>query len=154
MKYLSFFSIVIVLLIACNNDEQKSTDNGNNKSAKPAEPIVTKSCYQSINNKDTVLLDLTVADKVVSGNLQYNFFEKDKNKGTFSGEMRGDTILVDYIFASEGTTSTRQVIFLKKGNTLVEGYGEIEEKGNKVLFKNTNTIDFSKGLVLSPVDCK
>jgi hypothetical protein len=143
-----------VLLIACYNDEQKSTDSGNDKSAKPAEAIITKSCYQSINNKDTVLLDLTVADKAVSGNLQYNFFGKDKNKGTFSGEMRGDTILVNYIFTSEGTTSTRQVIFLKKGNTLVEGYGEMEEKGNKMIFKNINTIDFSKSIVLKQIDCK
>ena len=154
MKYLSFFSIAIVLLVACNNDEQKSTDNGNDKSAKPAESTVSKTCYQGINNKDTVSMELTVADKAVSGNLLYNLFEKDRNKGTFNGEMRGDTLLADYIFASEGMTSTRQMIFLKKGNSLIEGYGEMEEKKGKMMFKNINTVDFSKSIGLKQIDCK
>lgn len=155
MKYLSLFTIAIVLLTSCNNDEeQKPTDNGNDKSAKPAQPIVTTTCYLGVNNRDTVLLSLTIADKAVSGNLQYNFFEKDKNKGTFAGEMHGDTLLADYTFAAEGMQSIRQVIYLKKGNSLVEGYGEMEEKGNKMIFKNTGTIDFSKGIELKPTDCK
>jgi hypothetical protein len=154
MRY--FFFLAVILFTACNSNEDtsKQTANGTDKRAKAPEPIVASNCYMGTNNRDTVLLNLTTIDKKIAGNLQYNFFEKDKNNGTFSGEMHGDTLLADYVFVAEGRTSTRQIIFLKKGNELVEGYAAMEEKENKVVFKNINTVDFSRGIVLKQVTCR
>jgi hypothetical protein len=154
MRY--FFLLAVITFAACNSSEDApgKTGNGTDKRAKAPEPIAVINCYKGINNRDTVLLDLTTIDKGVSGNLQYNFFEKDKSDGTFSGEMHGDTLLAEYVFSAEGRTSERQVIFFKRGNELVEGYAAMEEKGNRIVFKDINTVDFSKGIVLKQVNCR
>ena len=73
-------------------------------------------------------MHLNVADSIVTGDLVYMFFEKDKNQGKIIGKMRGDTLVAKYHFISEGVLSTRDAIFLKKKSTWTEGFGEIEEK--------------------------
>ncbi len=89
----------------------------------------------------------------VTGNLSYNFYEKDDNTGTLRGEMRGDTLLADYTFQSEGTESVRQVAFLKKGDGFVEGYGDAEDRAGKMVFKNTAALDFGSGTAFTKVPC-
>ena len=54
---------------------------------------------------------------------------------------------------SEGKLSARQVIFLLKDSTATEGYGDMEEKDGKMVFKNTNDITFGTGLVLKKAEC-
>ena len=84
----------------------------------------------------------------------YNFFEKDKNSGTVSGMFKGDTLYADYTFQSEGTSSVRETVFIKKGNTLVEGFGEITEKDNKQIFKDKKALKFDESVVLNKVECE
>jgi hypothetical protein len=83
----------------------------------------------------------------------YDFYEKDSNNGEFNGLIHGDTLLADYKFMSEGKLSTRQVIFLLKDSVAIEGYGDMEEKEGKMVFKNTSDITFGKGLLLNKADC-
>jgi len=90
---------------------------------------------------------------VVTGKLSYQFFDKDSNIGEFDGRLYGDTLLADYKFMSEGKLSTRQVILLIKDSVATEGYGDMEEKEGKMVFKNTNDITFGKGLILKMVEC-
>lgn len=94
--------------------------------------------------KDTILMNLTMkGNQMLSGKLIYNFYEKDKNEGTLIGELKGDTLLADYTFMSEGISFVRQVVFLKKGNTYIEGYGDvIEEASGKVAFKDRKQLKF------------
>ena len=54
---------------------------------------------------------------------------------------------------SEGTQSVRQVVFLIKGETAIEGYGDIEEKDGKMVFKNLSSVVFGKGVILKKEDC-
>ena len=68
--------------------------------------------------------------------------------------MKCDLLIADYSFMAEGMKSTRQVVFKKSGNDLVEGYGEIEEKDNKVVFKNVDSLDFNNSIVLKITDCE
>jgi hypothetical protein len=42
--------------------------------------------------------------------------------------MKGNTLFAEYKFLSEGTECIREVVFLKKENDFVEGYGDSEEK--------------------------
>jgi hypothetical protein len=114
----------------------------------------TKTCYTSYKNRDTVELSIVTAGNKVSGALRYQLYEKDRNKGTIVGEIKGDTLLANYTFNSEGMESQRQVAFLRKGDQLVEGYAEIEEKDGKVSFKDTKALKFSAGIELKKTDCK
>ncbi len=114
----------------------------------------TRECYSAIQNKDTATLAMTLSGTNVTGTLSYNLFEKDKNNGTIAGTIKGDTILADYTFNSEGTQSVRQVVFLKKGNQLLEGFGDVEEKNGKTSFKDSKTLKFEQQMVFDKTDCK
>jgi len=85
--------------------------------------------------------------------MNYCIAGKDKNTGTLQGQVRGDTIFADYTFWSEGKQSVRQVAYLKKDNSLLEGYGDAQEQGGKMVFKNTGALNFGKGVVLQKVNC-
>ncbi len=67
--------------------------------------------------------------------------------------MKGDTLLADYTFMSEGKQSVRQVVFLIKDTAAIEGYGDVEERNNKMVFKNISQIPFEKGQRLHKVPC-
>ena len=121
-----------------------------------AEVPATAECYSVIIKKDTVSMGLNIkGNQIISGTLSYKFFEKDKNKGTLVGEMKGDTLIANYTFMSEGVSSIRQVAFLKKGNTFVEGYGDVvDDNKGKVTFKDPKELKFDGNIVLLQVDCK
>jgi hypothetical protein len=113
----------------------------------------SSTCYMSAMGKDTFLLHLKRTDNVASGDLSYLFYEKDKQKGTFDGLFKGDTLVGDYVFASEGSTSTRQIAFLIRDDMAIEGYGELEEKNGQMFFKDIKSVQFGSGLRLNKVTC-
>ena len=90
----------------------------------------------------------------ITGTLVYNFYEKDKNKGTIQGKMTGDLLVADYTFNAEGMESVRQVAFKKTGTAFIEGYGDIKTINDKAIFKNIDSLDFSHSPVLSEIDCE
>src|SRR5690606_8098358 len=97
---------------------------------------------------------LTQSKNLVIGEMFYNFYEKDGSFGSFEGIVKGDTIFGDYDFESEGTTSKRELIFLKKGNTLLQGYGDVEvDENNTTVFKKNARITFDEKFPLTVVDC-
>ena len=71
--------------------------------------------------------------------------------GNFEGTLHGDTVFAVYNFLSEGRTSTREVVFLKKGDTLIEGFGPMDASGTR--FKNKGEVDFA-GIVLQAEGCR
>lgn len=149
-----------IFFIACNNnnkekaavDEKNTTDS--TTTAKAATNNETSECYINTKNKDSMLVNLTIKNNILTGDMNYQIAGKDKNKGTLQGEIRGDTIFADYTFMSEGKESVRQVAYLKKDNKLLEGYGDVEDKGGKMVFKNTGSLQFGKGVVLQKINCK
>lgn len=148
------FAIVGVFFTSCKEktEEQVVTEK---EMEQPEVSVSAKDCYLHVKGKDTVKLSLITANgNNVSGDLVYSFFEKDKNSGTISGMFKGDTLYADYTFQSEGTSSVRETVFIKKGNTLVEGFGEIDEKGNKQVFKDKKALKFDESLVLNKVECE
>ena len=150
-----FFTATIAA--SCNNEPKKATDATTTMdTAKTVENKTTTSatsCYSYINDKDTITLNMEGLANAVTGKLTYKLFQKDSNKGELTGQLNGDTLLADYNFMSEGQLSTRQVIFLIKNNTAKEGYGEMEEKNGKTIFKNTKGVSFETGLALNKVEC-
>ncbi len=149
--------LAAIIIASCNNEPKKSTEattvGDTSKTVENKIMIPASSCYFSTTGKDTVQLKLEVFPNVVTGKLLYKFYEKDSNTGEFNGQLHGDTLLADYKFISEGKLSTRQVIFLIKNGTATEGYGNMEEKEGKMIFKDVNGVSFGKGLVLQKVEC-
>ena len=115
--------------------------------------IPNTSCFLSVSGKDSVYLRMEKFPNVVTGKLSYHFAEKDSNKGDIDGVLKGDTLLADYKFISEGKASVRQVIFLVKDSIVTEGYGPMEEKNGKMLFKDPEQTDFSKGNIMKEINC-
>jgi hypothetical protein len=148
------------IMASCNNDKKAApvtdsmaTISSDTSTVKTAERFAD-GCYTYTKNKDTVSLALKVAGEEVTGDLNYSIFEKDSNKGTLAGEIKGDTIIAEYDFNSEGMRSIREIVFLKKEGKLYEGFGEVETKGTKTVFKNRATLNFGNTIILDPTDCK
>lgn len=154
MKKIILSTIAATLLFtACQN--KNSTLNSNDELTTDTNMVAKSSieCYTYINNKDTATLNLTKNDGVLFGELDYKLFEKDSNKGTVEGEMKGDTLVLEYTFNSEGRESIRQVVMLQKANQLLEGTGDMEEINGKFVFKNRSTLIFGQGITFSKIHC-
>ncbi|WP_162795983.1 hypothetical protein [Pedobacter nanyangensis] len=144
---------MLACLGACTQTTKVTGDQAQTDSATNI-PVAEQSCYVYTKGKDTAELTLMTTGIVSTGELKYKWFEKDQNMGTIEGEMHGDTLIATYTFNSEGQKSVRQVAFLKKGNQLLEGFGEIEEKDGQTRFKDLKKIDFSQALVFEKIACK
>lgn len=112
-------------------------------------------CYEWRLNGSIIEMSFNVnSHQEVNGHLSYNLVGKDKNEGTLIGNMKGDTLVADYTFNSEGVTSVREVVFLQKDGTFIEGYGDIVEANDKVSFKDKTKLKFDQKNTLTKVDCK
>ncbi|MET0392045.1 MAG: hypothetical protein ABW019_02840 [Chitinophagaceae bacterium] len=156
MKY--FLLTITLFALACNNQpapqQTAPPDTPAPGTALQPEPAATISpCYVGYSGRDTVRLTLSMNGDQVTGTLHYDFFEKDRNHGSISGHLHGDTLIADYIYTSEGMSSVREVAFLKQGNTLSEGYGPTEKRGSKTAFHNPAALHYGQGFVLQPTDC-
>jgi hypothetical protein len=159
MKYFLLISCAVVM--GCNNDSTSTTSKDSTSTASSpivktntADSMVTPSCYAHQTSNNLVLLKLNTVRPNVSGYLTYAIMGKDKNEGIISGTMRGDTLFAHYNFMSEGKQSVRQVAFLKKGDSFVEGYGDSQQKGDSMIFSNRDTLNFNGTMILNEVPCK
>jgi len=151
-KKILILGIAFAAFASCKKEEKQVVTE--KEMEQPEISVSSKDCYLYVKGKDTVRLTLVTANgDNVAGDLTYSFYEKDKNAGTVSGMFKGDTLYADYNFQSEGMASVRETAFIKKGNTLVEGFGEITEKDNKQVFKDRKSLKFDGRVVLNKVDC-
>ena len=141
------FASSLALLAACH--EQTNQASQEPTAPTPAGP----QCYAYRTETDTVRLTLQTTQPTVTGQLAYRFFEKDRNQGTIRGVMHGDTLLADYTFQAEGTTSVREVAFLRRDIGFVQGYGPVTEVQGKTMFKLPRTLHFDAKYTLLPVPC-
>lgn len=138
---------VAVLAVACKNTTDKETNE--TKAVQMGDP----NCYMFAKDRDTVTLKFSTGNDSVAGTLVYNLFQKDRNVGTINGWKKGDMIIADYSYMSEGTNSIRQVAFKKVGDDWIEGYGDTKEENGKVVFINTDSLEYVPTLVLKKTDC-
>ena len=150
LKIVSVSDSVMVLKIA---DGKEITYKKTVTPEKLVSDFENYDCYAYIVKKDTAFLHINTANGIVTGNLEYQLFEKDRNKGTIKGEMIGDTLLADFTFSSEGQNSVREIVMIKKGTNLIEGFGNVEETDGKVKFTDHSKLNFKKGLTFKKVNC-
>lgn len=151
---------LLMLAISCQNKPEQTTTTSITDTVKPVPDSVETvqitngtTCFAYYKNQDTILMTLHLTDSLATGNLTYNLYEKDKNKGTFQGVLTNDTLIANYTFSSEGTRSVRQVAFLLKGNILQQGFGNMKEQNGRLVFTSKKDIAFDNTMILEPVDC-
>ncbi len=155
----SKLAVVLMLSFAvffsCKNKEEKPDDTMIEETTEEdmvMTPTLEKGCYIYNENGSMVNFEITKTDNPVEGNLTYAYAEKDKNTGTFSGNMNDGKLVGIYTFQSEGVESQRQIAFMLKDNQLVEGYGELNEDGT--IFKDANSVNYSSTTPLTKTDCQ
>lgn len=146
--------ILSACLFSCQERTKITGQKDKNDTSNTNIPSEERTCYAYIKGKDTAHLSLITTGVASTGELNYKWFEKDQNSGSVEGEMHGDTLVTNYTFNSEGRQSVRQVVFLKKGDQMVEGFGEVEEKEGKVRFKDLAKLKFDNSVVFEKIACK
>lgn len=104
-----FLALGATILASCHQQGQQQTAAVTD--SLPVEKEKTNHCYEKVLGRDTIQLRLTMHDSVATGTLVYNFFEKDKNTGTFNGLISKGIIRGKYVFYSEGVENARPAIF-------------------------------------------
>lgn len=154
--------ICATILFSCNinSSEVKQSDSTIVKTTNPEKELIKsninepQTCYVFDNGKDKIEMQITITNNVVNGQLNYNYFQKDKNSGTIEGKMFGDTLFANYNFMSEGKESKRDVVFLKRGENFVEGYGDINPSTGNPDLSERSAIKFGNDFILEKRDCK
>ena len=144
-------ALLIWAFVACK-EKSVSAEVSTTPEETPAPSVPTGECYAWVSGNDSILMQIVIENNSAVGHLHYRFFEKDKSGGNLFGQMRGDTLVGDYKFMAEGTESEREVAFLRKGDQMIEGYGESIEKDGRMVFKNVSTLKF-EGQPMLKTDC-
>lgn len=154
-------ALFIITLVSCTSENKSTAGDSTEVIALDTTFTATtpkkssSDCYIYIKNRDTASLKLNITGEELTGELSYNLFEKDSNTGKIAGEMKGDTIIAEYTFDSEGLRSVREVIFVKKDDgNIYEGTGDVIEKDGKMVFKNRSALKFSPTMVFTKTNCK
>ncbi|MFC6268621.1 hypothetical protein [Frigoriflavimonas asaccharolytica] len=157
MKNFIFLLAASTLAFSCN----KKLEDSNIKDIKQDSQTVNSSdinieeiptlCYFDDMKNDSVYLKISDNLGTITGKLNYKNAEKDNSTGDVSGFKSGDTLKLIYVFNSEGTSSTREIWFLKKNEKLQEGIGNQDEDGN---YTSAKQVKFEGGHSLKQIDCK
>ncbi|WP_316831084.1 hypothetical protein [Pedobacter aquatilis] len=157
-KLIAAIAVTTSIMASCQSDSKKyTTVDSTIMSDQQADYKEPDECF-SYNDKNgggsaSLRIYGTGYNKVL-GKITYTLSGKDKNDGEFTGITKGDTIIVNYKFKSEGVYSNRQVAWLRQGDQLLEGYGDIYEVNNSVKFKDISKLTFGKSIIFDKVECK
>lgn len=150
-KYFVPFLIATILIISCKKEATSEPEKTIPVVKETAIATEKNDCYRYSINKDTIALTLQLNGTNASGVLIYDFYEKDKNLGTYKGTLENNILIADYTFKSEGKESTRQVAFKITEDNIIEGYGELNAEGTK--FIDLSKIAFNSKMMLTKVPC-
>lgn len=158
-KYIAISTLSLVLM-NCNKKTEPvqpvtTTDSAETPTEKVVDTLGAKTfCYLGVTGKDSVFVSLDDNLGTFSGKMAYKNSEKDSSKGELSGFKSGDTLKLTYEFASEGTTSKRDIFFIQKGNTLMEGIGNQKDENGTMRYADEKKISYNDGQKLESADCK
>lgn len=116
--------------------------------------VLSTGCFQYLSGADTMLLRITVIHGTeVGGELFYHAAgAKNRQEGNILGTVTGDTLIANYSYINKGKRSVREVAFLHRGNTWVEGKGPQEGRDAIRVFSDRKNIEFGTA-TYQPVAC-
>ncbi len=151
------FLLAAIFLAACNNNQQSGGSPGNTDTLATEGGEVADStlsgCYSMATEKDTASLQLQVKDGHASGTLSYNLYEKDRNDGSFEGEIQNGILRGWYLFRSEGLMSVREIAWKINGTALWPARGEVEIRNDSAFFKTPGGLQFDSSGAFVKVPC-
>ena len=157
MKKLLTPVIALCMFAACENKTaQKKGDAITSKDTvvtTNTKPTFT-GCYMMVIEKDTAWMHLDDSATYLTGHLNYNRFQKDKNRGSVTLKVVNDKLKGWYTFNSEGKLSMREIVFKIDGMSLAEAYGDVEMKRDSVFFKYPVTLNFEIKHPFKKIACK
>jgi hypothetical protein len=160
MKNLILSALMILTAVSCEKKTTETVDMQTTtpdsitvpESNEPVESSTLQTCYMEVTGKDTLFVSLDDNLGTITGKMRYKNFEKDSSFGDVMGTQNGDTIKLNYTFEAEGTTSDREIYFLRKDGNLIEGIGEHKTEGNRDFYANPAQLKY-EGHTLKSVDC-
>ena len=159
MKIFIGVLLSVMALTACNSSTPQTentniqTDSSIVESKVAIPDTLLSGCYSLTANRDTASFQVQVKDSSATGSLSYNLFEKDRNDGTFEGELSGDLLLGWYLFRSEGIMSVRQVAWQVHTNSLWPANGEVVVRNDSAFFKDPTKLKFDSSRAFVKTKC-
>ncbi|HEX6193508.1 MAG TPA: hypothetical protein VFZ42_14140 [Chitinophagaceae bacterium] len=159
MKIFLGMLLCVIIILACNSNTRQiestnvQTDTSRVDSLSSMPDTLLSGCYSLIAKRDTASFQVQVKDSSASGSLSYNLFEKDRNDGTFEGEITGDLLIGWYLFRSEGLMSVRQVAWQLHTNSLWPANGEIVVRNDSSFFKDPSKLKFDSTRAFVKTKC-
>ena len=150
---------VVLMIAGCNNNSgsEESTTTSTDSSDNVNTPVTVDStisgCYSLMGNRDTSSLQLQVKGTHATGSLSYNNFEKDRNDGTFEGDIEDGILTGWYLFRSEGIMSVRQVAWKIGQDKLLPAQGEVTVRNDTAMFKDLGRLQFDSSRVYVKTPC-
>ncbi|MFV8225998.1 hypothetical protein [Christiangramia aquimixticola] len=145
--------IFLSILHSCDKNRKTTTENEIQKFSE-FKNIERIECYGYLKDRDTIYMALHIKnDTLIEGDLSYSLNEKDSQKGSIRGRLKGDSLFADYTFSAEGKNSIREVFFLRTGKGFMEGSTASIQKKNRMVFTNKD-FDIHSDFPLIRMDCR
>ena len=151
-----FSAFLFLIVISCNSNKKEHTSTKEKEDVeqqKKKPKGLEKGCYVYNDNRSTISLQVLKKEDSITGTLLFALAEKDKNTGRFKGLIKSNVLLAKYTFESEGVESVREVAFRIKNDTLLQGYGPTEMKGEKQVFTTPSSLTFNTEFPLVKKPC-
>ncbi|MFV8375151.1 hypothetical protein [Flavobacterium sp. LB1P62] len=153
--------VLFCLLFACigfQSCKKNQNENIEKSTQVQTEKPLSVQCYKALYEQDTLELKMnTLKNGKITGDMEMKFFNMPKKIGKIAGEFRGDTLFISYTFiqgANKEITYKNPMAFLKRGNTLILGNGEIQTTMGSSYFVKGKPIDFERvKFKFTTVDC-
>jgi hypothetical protein len=116
--------------------------------------VTTPHCYQFSKNGEHVALRLDVGENgQFSGYYNWYIDGKDGTQGVLSSKsnFNKDTLFIKYTYIQEGMVANEPLIFVKKGNNLVNLVSEIFDEEGRMVLSHKEKLKI--GNTLNPVAC-
>lgn len=141
---LSATVLLTFIITGCQQPGSNTAASNTEDSVKTTAPLPAgPQCFTRVSGKDTAYIQFETTDQAVNGQLEYNLFEKDRNKGSITGTINDNIIEVAYQYMSEGTMSTRPAVFKLDGDNVYEALADkLDEEGQPVFDKDHSKLRF------------
>ena len=119
-------------------------------------PEPLRGCFMGSLKQDRYYLNILTQEGFnVTGKITIKNSQKDSSNGTFTGTFDGTILTGMYTFSSEGTQSIRELFFKAKGDSILQGFGPVEENGNTAKFVRQLNITWDNSYLLKySTNCK
>lgn len=146
---LALLASAIMLGTSCNQTQPEAT----------TQLSTTERCYVASFQQDTAMMNLSFTGSKIKGKMRINYGDGKVYDGTILGEQKGkgDTLILAYDFKINNVDKwyRNPMAFLKRGDSLVLGIGQINVVWGTGAFDETVPIDYEHArFIFAPADCK